>query len=72
MDFENAYQKFLDGTATPEEEAGGEKLYGLITRLLNDGRRRETMSRALRDMGVPDAAEQIYRVLTGLLDRKKG
>ena len=55
----------------PEEEAGGEKLYGLITRLLNDGRRRETMSRALRDMGVPDAAEQIYRVLTGLLDRKK-
>ena len=29
------------------------------------------MSRALRDMGVPDAAEQIYRVLTGLLDRKK-
>ena len=55
----------------PEEEAGGEKLSGLITRLLNDGRRRETMSRALRDMGVPDAAEQIYRVLTGLLDRKK-
>ena len=54
-----------------EEQSSGEKLYGLITRLLGDGSRRETMSRALRDMGVPDAAEQIYRVLTGLLDRKK-
>ena len=28
------------------------------------------MSRALRDMGVPDAAEQIYRTLTGLMEKK--
>ena len=40
-----------------------------MTKLLGDGARRETMSRALRDMGVPDAAEQIYKTLTGLLEK---
>ena len=54
----------------PENESSGEKLYSLITRLLGDEARRETMSRALRDMGVPDAAEQIYRTLTGLMEKK--
>ena len=53
----------------PEGESSGEKLYSLITKLLGDGARRETMSRALRDMGVPDAAEQIYKTLTGLLEK---
>ena len=53
----------------PESESSGEKLYSLITKLLGDGARRETMSRALRDMGVPDAAEQIYKTLTGLLEK---
>ena len=53
----------------PEGESSGEKLYSLITKLLGDSARRETMSRALRDMGVPDAAEQIYKTLTGLLEK---
>lgn len=51
----------------PEGESSGEKLYGIITSLLGDPRRREEMSCALREMAVPDAAEQIYGVLRGLL-----
>ena len=53
----------------PEGESSGEKLYSLMTKLLGDSARRETMSRALRDMGVPDAAEHIYKTLTGLLEK---
>ena len=34
-----------------------------MTGLLSDAPRREAMSRALRDMAVPDAAEQIYQTL---------
>ena len=51
----------------PEEETSGERLYELIDSLLKDEARRENMSRALREMAVPDAAEQIYGVLRGLM-----
>lgn len=51
----------------PEGETSGEKLYTLITELLKNSGKRERMSRALRDMAVPDAAEQIYTVLNELL-----
>ncbi len=52
----------------PEGESSGEKLYALMTGLLSDAPRREAMSRALRDMAVPDAAEQIYQTLVRLME----
>ncbi|MEQ2457374.1 undecaprenyldiphospho-muramoylpentapeptide beta-N-acetylglucosaminyltransferase [Flavonifractor hominis] len=55
----------------PESESSGEKLYELIRTLLDDAPRRENMSRALREMAVPDAAEQIYHTLTGLMEKGK-
>lgn len=55
----------------PEGESSGEKLYQLIDELLSDRARREEMSRALREMAVPDAAEQIYQTLLSLV-RKAG
>ena len=51
----------------PEGESSGEKLYELIDSLMKDEKRREDMSRALREMAVPDAAEQIYGVLQDLM-----
>ena len=53
----------------PEGESSGEKLYALVRELLADPARREDMSRALRQMGSPDAAERIYQTLTGLLKK---
>ncbi len=49
----------------PEGESSGEKLYALMTGLLSAA---EAMSRALRDMAVPDAAEQIYQTLVRLME----
>ena len=54
----------------PEGESSGEKLYALMTGLLSDAPRREAMSRALRDMAVPDAAEQIYQTLVRLMEKR--
>lgn len=54
----------------PEGESSGEKLYALMTGLFSDAPRREAMSRALRDMAVPDAAEQIYQTLVRLMEKR--
>ena len=54
----------------PEGESSGEKLYALMTGLLSDAPRREALSRALRDMAVPDAAEQIYQTLVRLMEKR--
>ena len=54
----------------PEGESSGETLYALMTGLLSDAPRREAMSRALRDMAVPDAAEQIYQTLVRLMEKR--
>ncbi len=51
----------------PEGESSGEKLYTLIDSLMKDEKRRKDMSRALQEMAVPDAAEQIYGVLQDLM-----
>ena len=51
----------------PEGESSGKKLYETIEGLLKDREGRENMSRALREMASPDAAEQIYTVLRGLV-----
>ena len=54
----------------PESESSGEKLYDLVNQLLADPDRREKMSRALREMGSPDAAEKIYQTLKELLEKR--
>ncbi len=54
----------------PESECSGEKLYQTAAAILGDKARREAMGAALRAMAVPDAAEQIYRTLTRLMERK--
>ena len=54
----------------PEKESTPEKLYALMEELLSDADRRETMSRALRRMGSPDAAEKIYQTLKELLEKR--
>ena len=54
----------------PEAGGSGESLYRAARSLLEDPLRRQAMSAALRDMAVPDAAEQIYGVLSALLEKK--
>lgn len=56
----------------PESESSGEKLYEIAAGILNDKHKREAMGASLRQMAVPDAAEQIYSVLSGLIGQKKG
>lgn len=51
----------------PESECSGKTLYRLVTELLNDPSRRESMSRALSALSVTDAAEEIYRVLRSIM-----
>jgi len=55
----------------PECDASGEALERICGELLGPAgdARREEMSDALRKMAVPDAGEQIYQVLTGLLKK---
>ena len=53
----------------PEAESNGEKLYETAKDLLDHPEKRETMGRALREMSIPDAAEQIYETLTALIRR---
>ncbi|MBM6925127.1 undecaprenyldiphospho-muramoylpentapeptide beta-N-acetylglucosaminyltransferase [Pseudoflavonifractor phocaeensis] len=55
----------------PESQSSGETLYALVKELLADPARRENMSRALRQMGSPDAAERIYQTLVALLEKKQ-
>ena len=51
----------------PEKECTGAKLYETVSQLLYDSKRRADMSRALSALSVPDANEQIYKTLKGLL-----
>ena len=51
----------------PEKECSGARLYEVASQLLYDPKRRAEMSRALSALSIPDANEQIYRTLKGLL-----
>lgn len=51
----------------PEKDCSGEKLYGVISGLLQDPDKRLEMSRRLSALSVPDANEKIYATLKGLL-----
>ena len=53
----------------PESACSGAALYGQIRTLLDAPGRRERMSRSLRDMAVPDAAERIYETLRALMEK---
>ena len=50
-----------------EKECTGAQLYEKTMELLADGSRRAAMSRALKELATPNAAEHIYRELIKLL-----
>jgi UDP-N-acetylglucosamine:LPS N-acetylglucosamine transferase len=50
-----------------ERECSDETLYETAVALLCDRGRRKDMSRALTEMGTPDAGEQIFQTLVGLM-----
>jgi len=50
-----------------ERDCGGDTLYETAAALLCDRTRRKAMSRALTEMGTPDAGEQIFRTLVELM-----
>lgn len=51
----------------PEGECSGKVLYDTASAILMDENRKTEMAAALKAQSVSDSAEQIYRVLTGLL-----
>ena len=51
----------------PESECSGQVLYDHAAQILNDESARSQMIHALKQQSIPDAAEQIYQVLTGLM-----
>lgn len=50
-----------------EPECSGEKLYHMTTALLKNPAKLQEMSKAMTQVGVPDAAEQIYQTLVSLM-----
>lgn len=50
-----------------EKNCSGALMYDTAMELLSDGRRRAAMSRALKELAAPNAAEDIYRELMGIL-----
>ena len=49
-----------------EPVCSGKLLYDTVSGLLADGARREAMAKAMGSLGVPDAAEKIYKTLFSL------
>lgn len=49
-----------------ESECSGKRLFELSAQILRDAARREEMSRAMRSLGVPDAAELILQTVLNL------
>ena len=52
-----------------EKECSDEYLYETATQLLRCAGRREEMSRALKEMGTPDAGEKIFETLLELMGK---
>lgn len=51
----------------PESQCSAQALYEQAAAILHDGAVRDEMIRTLTEQSIPDAAEQIYQVLCGLL-----
>lgn len=51
----------------PEAQCSGQTLYDEAAAILGDQTRRDQMVRSLTQQSIPDAAEQIYQVLSGLI-----
>ena len=58
-----ALEKQGGACVVPERDSSGQTLFLKSCSILNDPRKRENMSRAMESMGIPDAAERIYRTL---------
>ncbi len=63
----NALAKKGGAVVLLEPVCTGELLYQTAAKLLGDPVRRESMAKAMSDMGVPEAAERIYETLLSLL-----
>jgi UDP-N-acetylglucosamine--N-acetylmuramyl-(pentapeptide) pyrophosphoryl-undecaprenol N-acetylglucosamine transferase len=50
-----------------EKDISGKKLYDAAVELLADGSRRSAMSKGLKELATPHAAEDIYRSLLTIL-----
>lgn len=50
-----------------EKECSGRRLYDATMELLADGNRRDAMSKGLKTLAAPDAAQEIYQALTSIL-----
>ncbi|MCL2562725.1 MAG: undecaprenyldiphospho-muramoylpentapeptide beta-N-acetylglucosaminyltransferase [Oscillospiraceae bacterium] len=66
---ENARALKMGGGAVMlrEAEASGEVLYRTVTELLDAPERLDAMGQAMRRMGRPDAAEEIVRIVLGIV-----
>lgn len=62
-----ALAKYGGAVLLPESECSGQRLYDEAAAILSDPTRRDGMIRALTQQSIPDAAEKIYQVLSGLL-----
>lgn len=61
------FSKHGGAVLMPEGQCSGSVLYDTAAEILNNSCRRDEMIWALSAHSIPDAAEQIYQVLTGLL-----
>lgn len=50
-----------------ESDASGEALYETASAILSDTQRRETMERAARELGIPDATARLYETVMALV-----
>ena len=66
---ENARALKMGGGAVMlrEAEASGEVLYRTVTELLDAPERLDGMAQAMRRMGRPDAAEEIVKIVLGIV-----
>lgn len=55
-----------------EEACSGKFLYERVAALLTDEPQRQAMEKAIHDLGKPNAAEQIYQTLVGLIPAASG
>ena len=66
-----AAQKAEDGGAALllEKDATGDALYDAARGILDDPEKRASMSRAMAELGIPDATERIFRAVMALVKK---
>ena len=52
-----------------EKDATGDALYDAARGILDDPEKRASMSRAMAELGIPDATERIFRAVMALVKK---